>query len=194
MPFLISSWIVLISSKIFKTSKLILISLFLYTQGTSRPAHYHVLWDENNFTADGIQSLTNNLCYTYARCTRSVSVGKLHLWIDWDIAFPALPWMILVHELYDWSCSSLPYKKLWKTRSVIWFFIKLTHDLLFFAVPPAYYAHLAAFRARFYMEPDAQDNGCGADSGGKTTRAAGESGVRPLPALKENVKRVMFYC
>lgn len=44
------------------------------------------------------------------------------------------------------------------------------------------------------MEPDAQDNGCGADSGGKTTRAAGESGVRPLPALKENVKRVMFYC
>ncbi|CAA2987634.1 argonaute 10 [Olea europaea subsp. europaea] len=45
-------------------------------QGTSRPAHYHVLWDENNFTADGIQLLTNNLCYTYARCTRSVSVGK----------------------------------------------------------------------------------------------------------------------
>ena len=50
---------------------------FLILQGTSRPAHYHVLWDENNFTPDGIQSLTNNLCYTYARCTRSVSVGKL---------------------------------------------------------------------------------------------------------------------
>ncbi|KAL2340455.1 hypothetical protein Fmac_008395 [Flemingia macrophylla] len=33
-------------------------------QGTSRPAHYHVLWDENNFTVDEIQSLTNNLCYT----------------------------------------------------------------------------------------------------------------------------------
>ncbi|KAH8958404.1 hypothetical protein BDL97_06G022200 [Sphagnum fallax] len=33
-------------------------------QGTSRPAHYHVLWDENKFTADGLQSLTNNLCYT----------------------------------------------------------------------------------------------------------------------------------
>nr|AGS47797.1 argonaute 10 [Salvia miltiorrhiza] len=94
-------------------------------QGTSRPAHYHVLWDENNFTADGIQMLTNNLCYTYARCTRSVSV-----------------------------------------------------------VPPAYYAHLAAFRARFYMEPDVQEG----------TRVAGELGVRPLPALKENVKRVMFYC
>ncbi|CAJ2667196.1 unnamed protein product [Trifolium pratense] len=38
-------------------------------QGTSRPAHYHVLWDENNFTADALQTLTNNLCYTYARCT-----------------------------------------------------------------------------------------------------------------------------
>ncbi|CAI0465730.1 unnamed protein product [Linum tenue] len=85
-------------------------------QGTSRPAHYHVLWDENNFTADGIQSLTNNLCYTYARCTRSVSV-----------------------------------------------------------VPPAYYAHLAAFRARFYTEPQMQENGSSTGS-------------------KENVKRVMFYC
>ncbi|XP_019449897.1 PREDICTED: protein argonaute 10-like [Lupinus angustifolius] len=109
-------------------------------QGTSRPAHYHVLWDENNFTADGIQSLTNNLCYTYARCTRSVSV-----------------------------------------------------------VPPAYYAHLAAFRARFYMEPDLQENGSSGGGsaghgGSKATRAAGDCGVKPLPALKENVKRVMFYC
>ncbi|KAL2649280.1 hypothetical protein R1flu_017408 [Riccia fluitans] len=69
-------------------------------QGTSRPAHYHVLWDENNFKADELQSLTNNLCYTYARCTRSVSI-----------------------------------------------------------VPPAYYAHLAAFRARFYMEPETSDSG-----------------------------------
>lgn len=34
-------------------------------QGTSRPVHYNVLWDENNFSADEIQSLTNNLCYTY---------------------------------------------------------------------------------------------------------------------------------
>lgn len=33
-------------------------------QGTSRPAHYHVLWDENKFSADALQSLTNNLCYT----------------------------------------------------------------------------------------------------------------------------------
>ncbi|KAI9073161.1 hypothetical protein K1719_044867 [Acacia pycnantha] len=113
-------------------------------QGTSRPAHYHVLWDENNFTADALQSLTNNLCYTYARCTRSVSI-----------------------------------------------------------VPPAYYAHLAAFRARFYMEPATSDSesmsaaaGRGAGVGaGRSTRAPGASAaVRPLPALKENVKRVMFYC
>ncbi|AQK95703.1 argonaute1 [Zea mays] len=110
-------------------------------QGTSRPAHYHVLWDENNFTADGLQTLTNNLCYTYARCTRSVSI-----------------------------------------------------------VPPAYYAHLAAFRARFYMEPDTSDSGSmasrGPPPGGRNTKAAGVGNVavRPLPALKENVKRVMFYC
>lgn len=113
-------------------------------QGTSRPAHYHVLWDENKFSADGLQSLTNNLCYTYARCTRSVSI-----------------------------------------------------------VPPAYYAHLAAFRARFYMDPDTSDTGSmtsGAPAGrggmgvGRSTRAQVNAAVRPLPALKENVKRVMFYC
>ncbi|KAL0417652.1 UNVERIFIED_CONTAM: protein argonaute MEL1 [Sesamum radiatum] len=45
-------------------------------QGTSRPTHYHVLYDENRFTADGLQMLTNSLCYTYARCTRSVSIGS----------------------------------------------------------------------------------------------------------------------
>ncbi|KAK6925449.1 Piwi domain [Dillenia turbinata] len=118
-------------------------------QGTSRPAHYHVLWDENQFTADGLQSLTNNLCYTYARCTRSVSI-----------------------------------------------------------VPPAYYAHLAAFRARFYMEPETSDSGsmtsgAAAGRGGmgigagptRSTRVpVSGSAVRPLPALKENVKKVMFYC
>ncbi|RZC53610.1 hypothetical protein C5167_012456 [Papaver somniferum] len=101
-------------------------------QGTSRPAHYHVLWDENNFSADEIQSLTNNLCYTYARCTRSVSI-----------------------------------------------------------VPPAYYAHLAAYRARFYMGPEVPEN-----PKKRHTHFTGNNGscVRELPALKENVKKVMFYC
>jgi eukaryotic translation initiation factor 2C len=42
--------------------------------GTSKPAHYNVLVDENNFTADGIQSLSYALCHVYARCTRSVSI------------------------------------------------------------------------------------------------------------------------
>ncbi|KAL2925297.1 Protein argonaute PNH1 [Bienertia sinuspersici] len=100
-------------------------------QGTSRPAHYHVLWDENNFSADEIQSLTNNLCYTYARCTRSVSV-----------------------------------------------------------VPPAYYAHLAAYRARFYMEPDSSDG----SGGSHNSRTSNGQSVRPLPELKDKVKNVMFYC
>ncbi|CAI9766500.1 unnamed protein product [Fraxinus pennsylvanica] len=113
-------------------------------QGTSRPAHYHVLWDENKFNADALQSLTNNLCYTYARCTRSVSI-----------------------------------------------------------VPPAYYAHLAAFRARFYMEPETSDSGSmtsgaagrGAGPGPRSSRFPGaNAAVRPLPQLRDNVKRVMFYC
>ncbi|OWM73716.1 hypothetical protein CDL15_Pgr026820 [Punica granatum] len=100
-------------------------------QGTSRPAHYHVLYDENKFTADALQLLTNNLCYTYARCTRSVSI-----------------------------------------------------------VPPAYYAHLVAFRARYYIEGDYSD---GSSSGGRGVRE-GAVEVRQLPAIKDNVLNVMFFC
>jgi len=64
--------------------------------------------DENKFTADGLQNLTNSLCYTYQRCTRSVSID-----------------------------------------------------------PAAYYMHLAAFRARYYMESaELSDSGSSHGVGG----------------------------
>lgn len=47
----------------------------LETKGPSRPVQYLVLRDDNNFTADELQALTNNLCYTYASCTQSVSIA-----------------------------------------------------------------------------------------------------------------------
>ncbi|CAM6102407.1 unnamed protein product [Calypogeia fissa] len=42
--------------------------------GTSRPTHYHVLYDEIKFTPDELQHLTHSLCYSYTRCTSAVSV------------------------------------------------------------------------------------------------------------------------
>ncbi|RUS34172.1 Piwi domain-containing protein [Jimgerdemannia flammicorona] len=48
---------------------------------TSRPCHYHVLHDENNFTPDSLQDLTYKLCYLYGRATRAVSIvppGTFH--------------------------------------------------------------------------------------------------------------------
>merc|ERR1719369_2509432 len=42
-------------------------------QGTSRPCHYQVLWDDNNLTADELETLAYYLCHLYSRCTRSVS-------------------------------------------------------------------------------------------------------------------------
>ncbi|KAJ1967764.1 hypothetical protein IWQ62_001650 [Dispira parvispora] len=43
-------------------------------QGTCRPVHYTVLVDENKFSADQMQNLTNEMCYLFPRCTRSVSL------------------------------------------------------------------------------------------------------------------------
>lgn len=42
--------------------------------GTSRPAHYSVLHDENAFPVDALQALSFTLCHVYAPSTRSVSI------------------------------------------------------------------------------------------------------------------------
>ena len=36
-------------------------------KGTSRPVHYCVLYDENNFNSDTLQTATYHLCYLYCR-------------------------------------------------------------------------------------------------------------------------------
>ncbi|KAE9354824.1 Protein argonaute [Phytophthora rubi] len=52
---------------------------FLYghssIQGTSKPCHYTVLYDENKLSADDIQLLTYHLGYTFSRSTHAVSVA-----------------------------------------------------------------------------------------------------------------------
>merc|ERR1712121_373224 len=42
-------------------------------QGTSKPCHYQVLWDDSNFSADELEVLSYYLCHLYSRCTRAVS-------------------------------------------------------------------------------------------------------------------------
>lgn len=101
------------------------------TRGTTRPTRYHVLWDENGFSSDELQRLIHSLCYTFARCTKPVSL-----------------------------------------------------------VPPAYYAHLAAYRGKMYLDR--------ADAGGGGTaavcRPSAPLRAPPLPKPRDSVKKLMFYC
>ncbi|CAH8348246.1 unnamed protein product [Eruca vesicaria subsp. sativa] len=105
----------------------------LGVKGTSRPTHYHILWDENEFTSDELQRLVYNLCYTFVRCTKPVSI-----------------------------------------------------------VPPAYYAHLAAYRGRLYIERSSETSG-GSMNPSCVSRV-GPPKTIPLPKLSDNVKNLMFYC
>lgn len=61
---------------------------------------------------------------------------------------------------------------------------------IYTAVPPAYYAHLAAFRARYYIEGDTSD---GASSAGRGGSSSGGH-FQVLPNVHDNVKNVMFFC
>lgn len=101
-------------------------------KGTSRPIHYHVLWDENQFTSDELQKLVYNLCYTFVRCTKPISL-----------------------------------------------------------VPPAYYAHLAAYRGRLYLE---RTDSTTSFKGSTTISRAAPPKATPLPKLTENIRKLMFYC
>ncbi|XP_024008951.1 protein argonaute 2 isoform X2 [Eutrema salsugineum] len=42
--------------------------------GTSKPTHYYTLWDELGFTSDQIQKLIFEMCFTFTRCTKPVSL------------------------------------------------------------------------------------------------------------------------
>lgn len=51
-------------------------------QGTSKPAHYTVLHDDNKFDADELQKLSYHLCYTYGKCNRSISIPAPVMYAD----------------------------------------------------------------------------------------------------------------
>lgn len=99
-------------------------------QGTSRPTHYHLLWDDNDLTMDHLQTMTYALCHLYSRCTRSVSIPT-----------------------------------------------------------PAYYAHLAAFRAKVHIEDICNSDSSSVASGGE---AAGPSDAELTRAVRFDKSQEIF--
>lgn len=113
-----------------------------------------------------------SLACSYARCTRAVSIGMRYL-----VGFS----FIQLSELIFLSVIFL-------SVVLFFFFTEFCYSPIW-TVPPAYYAHLGAFRARYYMEDEHSDQG---SSSSVTTRT--DRSTKPLPEIKENVKRFMFYC
>ena len=50
--------------------------------GTSKPTHYHVLWDKHKFTSDELQKLIYEMCFTFAKCTKPVSLVPSVYYVD----------------------------------------------------------------------------------------------------------------
>ena len=51
-------------------------------QGTVRPTHYVVVYDENKFDADTVQQGTHTASYLYARATKAVSLVPAAYYAD----------------------------------------------------------------------------------------------------------------
>ncbi|GKB71205.1 argonaute 4-like protein [Tanacetum coccineum] len=59
--------------------------------GTTRPTHYHVLYDEIGFSADDLQELVHSLSYVYQRSTTAISVGGTGVTSAGAVPVPQLP-------------------------------------------------------------------------------------------------------
>jgi len=99
-------------------------------QGTSKPSHYYVIYDDNNFNSESLQSLTYNLCYLYCRATASVSIP-----------------------------------------------------------PPVYYAHLAAARARCYLNYGWDDT----ESETSTVHSADPNANYSLAPVVPHLRKFMYF-
>ncbi|CAH8383280.1 unnamed protein product [Eruca vesicaria subsp. sativa] len=81
--------------------------------GTTRPTHYHVLYDEIGFSTDDLQELVHSLSYVYQRSTTAISVGEFSYLFNVTTAvfFSLILIMfnnLLMHDGYT-MCNYLKY-------------------------------------------------------------------------------------
>ncbi|XP_066969095.1 protein argonaute-2-like [Macrobrachium rosenbergii] len=52
-------------------------------QGTSKPTHYRILWDDNDLSLNQLETFSYAMCHLYARCARSVSIPTPAYYAHW---------------------------------------------------------------------------------------------------------------
>ncbi|XP_064115505.1 protein argonaute-3-like isoform X1 [Macrobrachium nipponense] len=76
-------------------------------QGTSKPTHYRVLWDDNGLSLNQLEAFSYAMCHLYARCARSVSLPTPAYYAHWA----AYRGKIHLHDLCQEGNEKKPSEK-----------------------------------------------------------------------------------
>ncbi|KAH8968725.1 hypothetical protein BDL97_03G144100 [Sphagnum fallax] len=147
--------------------------------GTTRPTHYHVLYNENDkFTPDHLQQLTNHLCY--ASMYLKFHIGQL-------ILLAAVHYLLALNLLL----------KFWNLQNYVIcmaFIYCGNYGVSLNAAAPAAYAHCVALRFRKLLDTETGSDTNSVKRSFSGSSIAGGKPIHTIPVLKLKSHESMFFC